>query len=326
MFMQLLIKRICWMIPILFFIHLFTFVLFFVVNSPDDIARAHLGQKYVTPTEINLWKKSFGLDKPLFWDGQVNGLGKITDTVFFNHTLELLQGNLGKSLNGGSINQQIKERGGASLAIAFPSFILGTIIYILMALILVYFRHTHLNQIGLITTICFLSVSTLFYIIFAQYYFAFLWKWFPISGYLGGFNAIYFVMLPIIVHIFSGIGSGTRWCRTLLMEEIEQAYVVTAKAMGLKESVILIFYVLRNALLPLSTAIIVMLPSLFLGSMLFESFFAIPGLGNYLITALNQQDFIAVRAMVFIGSLAYLIGLLITDIFYLYIDPRVRFI
>ena len=169
MIMRLLIKKICWMLPILFFIHLCTFMLFFVVNSPNDIARAHLGQKYVTQTEINHWKKSFGLDKPLFWNQQSHGVNKMTQTVFFNHTLELLQGNLGKALNGESINQQIKERAGASLAIAFPSFVLGTLIYIFMALILVYFRHTHLNQIGLIATICFLSVSTLFYIIFVLY-------------------------------------------------------------------------------------------------------------------------------------------------------------
>lgn len=324
MLIKLIKKRILWMIPILFTIHMLTFLLFFVVNSPDEIARSHLGNKYVTKAEIEAWKKSFGLEKPMFINDNERGFDKIAQTIFFEQTRQILTGNFGNALNGESINQQIKNRIMPSLAIALPAFILSTIFSTLVAIVLVFFRQTHLNQLGLIITTCLLSVSTLFYIIFAQYVMAFLWKWFPISGYVSGFSAVFFVALPIIVYVISELGGRARWSRMLLMEEIEQAYVTTARANGLREGVIMFYYVLRNALLPLSTAIIVFLPTIFLGSLLFESFFSIPGLGNYLITALNQQDFIIVRAMVLLGSFGYLIGLLLTDIFYVYIDPRVR--
>jgi len=324
MFLQLIKKRLVYLLPMLLVIHFLTFLLFFVVNSPDDIARAKLGQKYVTQTAINRWKESYGLNSPLLYNVDEQYLNRFTETVFFQQTKELLKGNFGIAFNGQNINAEIKTRVLPSLSIALPALILTTIINILVAMVLVFFRNTHLNQIGLIATICLLSISSLFYIIFSQYYFAFTWKWFPISGYLPGINAIYFILLPIIVHILSGLGSGARWCRTLMLEEIEQPYVNTAKANGLKEHVILLFYVLRNVLLTLSTAIIVQIPLLFLGSILYESFFSIPGLGSYLIQALHEQDFIIVRAMVLLGSFAYMIGLILTDIFYLIIDPRVR--
>jgi peptide/nickel transport system permease protein len=189
---------------------------------------------------------------------------------------------------------------------------------------LVFFRNTHLNIVGLMLSICFLSVSTLFYIIFAQYYLAYVWRWFPISGYEPGFAAISFILLPVITHLFAGLGSGTRWYRALLLEEIEQFYISTARANGISETNLLIHYALRNALLPIVTGVVVIIPSLFLGSILFESFFSIPGLGNFLFEALQNQDFPVVRTMVFLGSLSYLIGLLLTDISYSLVDPRVR--
>lgn len=309
------------MLPILFVVHLLTFILFFVVNSPDDIARAHLGQKYVLQADIERWKKAHHLDLPLFWN---NTQGAWFETIFTYQTLELLQGDFGRSLNGESINEEIKQRILPSLSIALPSFIFSILINILLAMCLVYFRNSYLNQIGLIISIILLSISSLFYIIFFQYYTAYLWKWFPISGYETGFAAIFFVTLPIIIHIFSGMGNGVRWYRTLLLEEIEQAYVMTARANGMREFKILWAYVLRNALLPIVTGVVVVIPTLFLGSILYESFFSIPGLGNYLLDAIQKQDFPAVRAMVFLGSLAYMIGLLLTDIVYLWIDPRVR--
>jgi peptide/nickel transport system permease protein len=324
MYFQLLRNRIFYIFPILLVIHILIFILFFVVNSPDDIARTHLGQKYISKTAIMNWKISYGFDKPLFYNPEEQGLKKLSETLFFHQTLELFTGNLGRSFNGLNINEEIKTRVAPSLAVALPALILTTMVNILAAMMLVYFRNTHLNQLGLILTICLLSISSLFYIIFSQYFLAFSWKWFPISGYLPGLNAIYFVSLPILVHIISGLGNGTRWCRTLLLEEIEQGYVNTARANGLSEKVILIWYVLRNTLLALSTAIIVEIPLLFLGSVLYESFFSIPGLGNYLIHALQQQDFFVVRAMVLLGSFAYMLGLILTDIFYLFIDPRVR--
>jgi peptide/nickel transport system permease protein len=100
--------------------------------------------------------------------------------------------------------------------------------------------------------------------------------------------------------------------------------VRTARAKGLPERVVLFRHVLRNAMIPILTGVVVVIPTLFMGSLLTESFFGIPGLGSYTIDAINAQDFAVVRSMVFIGSVLYIVGLLATDISYTIADPRVR--
>jgi peptide/nickel transport system permease protein len=101
--------------------------------------------------------------------------------------------------------------------------------------------------------------------------------------------------------------------------------VRTARAKGLSESVVLFRHVLRNALIPVLTGVVVVIPTLFMGSLVIESFFGIPGLGSYTIDAISAQDFAVVRSMVFIGSFLYIVGLLLTDISYTLADPRIRF-
>jgi peptide/nickel transport system permease protein len=147
----------------------------------------------------------------------------------------------------------------------------------------------------------------------------------PISGYsASGLDAARFLILPVVVGIVSGIGASTRWYRTIFLEEINRDYVRTARAKGLSELVVLFRHVLKNAMIPILTGVVVVIPSLFLGSLLMESFFAIPGLGSYTIDAIRSEDFAVVRAMVFLGSVLYIVGLLLTDISYTLVDPRVR--
>jgi peptide/nickel transport system permease protein len=101
-------------------------------------------------------------------------------------------------------------------------------------------------------------------------------------------------------------------------------YVRTARAKGLSETHVMFGHVLRNAMIPILTGIVVVLPLLFMGSLLTENFFGIPGLGSYTIDAINRQDFAIVRSMVYLGSVLYIIGLLLTDISYTLVDPRIR--
>lgn len=133
-----------------------------------------------------------------------------------------------------------------------------------------------------------------------------------------------FLLLPVVIGVISSIGANTRWYRTIFLEEMNKEYVRTARAKGLPESTVLFKHVLRNALIPILTGAVVTIPLLFLGSLITESFFGIPGLGSYTIEAINAQDFAIVRAMVFIGSFLYIIGLILTDISYTLVDPRIR--
>jgi len=170
-----------------------------------------------------------------------------------------------------------------------------------------------------------LSISGLFYIIAGQWLFAKILRLVPYSGFVGGWDMVKFLALPVLVAIIARLGPEARFYRSLFLEEIGKDYVRTARAKGLSERVVLFRHVLRNAMLPILTGTVAALPLLFMGSLISESFFGIPGLGSYTIDAINAQDFSVVRAMVFLGSALYIVGLILADISYTLADPRVRF-
>ena len=320
-----LLRRLLYAIPILIGVNLITFALFFVVNSPDDMARMQLGVKRVTPEAIEKWKAERGYDKPLFVNAQAPGIGVVTETIFFTKSARLFVGDFGRAEDGRDIAREIRNRMGPSLAIALPTFVLGLFVTVSLALLLVLFRATAFDLSGVVLCVALMSVSGLFYIIGGQYLISKLWRLVPISGYSEGLDAWKFLILPVLIGVVSGIGSSTRWYRTIFLEEIGKDYVRTARAKGLSEISVLFGHVLRNAMIPILTGVVVVIPLLFMGSLLTESFFGIPGLGSYTIDAIAAQDFAVVRAMVFIGSLLYIVGLILTDISYTVVDPRIRF-
>ena len=320
-----ILRRLLYAIPILIGVNLITFALFFVVNSPDDMARMQLGGKRVTAEAIAKWKSERGYDKPLFVNAESSGAGKLTDTIFFTKSARLFVGDFGRAEDGRDIAREITTRMGPSLALALPTFILGLFVTVSLALLLVLFRATALDFSGVVLCVALMSISGLFYIIGGQYLISKLWRLVPISGYSAGLDAWKFLILPVLIGVVSGIGSSTRWYRTIFLEEIGKDYVRTARAKGLSEITVLFRHVLRNAMIPILTGVVVVIPLLFMGSLLTESFFGIPGLGSYTIDAINAQDFAVVRAMVFIGSVLYIVGLVLTDISYTLVDPRIRF-
>lgn len=205
-----------------------------------------------------------------------------------------------------------------------PTFVLGLFASVTFALILVFFRASYLDFWGVVLCVAMMSISSLFYIIGGQWLVSKLWALVPISGYAPGLDASRFLVLPVVISVIAGVGSNARWYRTIFLEEISRDYVRTARAKGLSERVVLFRHVLKNAMIPILTGVVVVIPLLFMGSLLVESFFGIPGLGSYTIDAINAQDFAVVRAMVFIGSVLYIVGLILTDISYTLVDPRVR--
>lgn len=320
-----LLRRLLYAVPILIGVNLITFALFFMVNSPDDMARMQLGVKRVTPEAIQQWKVARGYDKPLFVNDSAEGTAKLTETIFYEKSVALFAGEFGRSEDGREIGQEIRDRMGPSLAIALPTFVVGLGLTISLALMLVLFRGTWLDRTGVILCVGLMSISSLFFIIGGQFVFARVLKVVPISGYDSNpWIAWHFLVLPVVVSIVAGLGGSTRWYRTLFLEEIGRDYVRTARAKGLSEIRVLFGHVLRNGLIPILTGVVVVIPSLFLGSLLIESFFGIPGLGSYTIDAIAAQDFAVVRAMVFLGSVLYLIGLILTDLSYTLVDPRIR--
>jgi peptide/nickel transport system permease protein len=319
-----LIRRILYAIPILIGVNLLTFALFFVVNTPDDMARMQLGMKRVTPEAIDKWKQQRGYDKPLILNAQATGVGKLTDTIFFQKSASMFVFDFGYSDDGRSISREILTRMIPSLVIALPTFMVGLLFYISFALLMTLFRGTVLDMAGVTLCVILMSISSLFYIIGGQFIVSKLWHWVPISGYAGGADSLRFILLPVLIGVVAGIGSSSRWYRTIFLEEVGRDYVRTARAKGLSELRVLFKHVLKNAMIPILTGVVAVIPLLFMGSLLTESFFGIPGLGSYTIDAIQAQDFGVVRAMVFLGSALYIVGLILTDISYTVVDPRVR--
>jgi len=319
-----LIRRTLYALPILIGVNLITFTLFFVVNTPDDMARMHLGAKRVTEDAIDKWKAERGYDRPLLYNQAESGAGQLTETIFYDKSVRLFAFDFGSSDSGRDIGADIRQRMWPSLAIALPTFFIGLLVYVSFAMLMAFFRGSYLDVSGVVLCVMLMSISGLFYIIAGQYLFSKLFHLVPVSGYEPGLLAWRFVVLPVAIGVFAGIGSSSRWYRTIFLEEINRDYVRTARAKGLPELTLLFRHVLKNAMVPILTGVVVVLPTLFMGNLILESFFGIPGLGSYTIEAIQNQDFAIVRAMVFLGSVLYILGLLLTDLSYTLVDPRIR--
>jgi peptide/nickel transport system permease protein len=320
-----IVRRLVYAVFILIGVNFFTFALFFFLNSPDDMARAQLGVKRVTPEAIEKWKQERGYNRPLFFNDAASGAAKLTDTIFFEKSVKLFALDFGRSDQGRDIGYDISTRMWPSLAMQVPVFIVGLAIFITFALLMAFFRATYVDLWGVVLCVFMMSISSLFYIIGGQFLVGKIWNLVPISGFEGGGDALKFLILPVMIGVVSGIGANARWYRTVFLEEINKDYVRTARAKGLSEMRVLFRHVLQNAMIPILTGVVVVIPLLFLGALVTESFFGIPGLGSYTIDAIQSQDFAIVRAMVFLGSVLYILGLIMTDISYTMVDPRVRF-
>ncbi|TDP74400.1 ABC transporter permease [Roseateles toxinivorans] len=321
-----IVRRLAYGALVLLGVNLATFFLFFTVNTPDDMARLNIGGKRVTPELIEKWKIERGYDKPLYVNESKEGAERFTETIFWERSVSLFTLNFGRAdaESAGEIGHQIKSRMIVSLQMALPLFILQVFASTAFALLLVMFRHTRFDFWGVVLCVVMLSISSLFYIIVGQFLFSKLLRLAPISGYAPGLDAIKFMMLPVLLSLVARLGTEARFYRVMFLEEIGKDYVRTARAKGLAEHVVLFRHVLRNALIPIITSAGSYLPYVFLGSLVFESFFGLPGLGAYVIEAISGQDFAIVRTMVFLGSLLYIATYILIDLAYTWVDPRVR--
>jgi peptide/nickel transport system permease protein len=317
------VRRALYAVLVLLGVNLLTFVMFFAVNTPDDQARLQLGRR-VTVEAIERWKAEHGYDRPLFYNAKDSGMRRLTDTVFFDSSRRVFSFDFGKTNEGFDIAEDIRLRFLPSLLIALQVFVFAVGASVLFALALVMYRATRLDAAGVTLLVALMSISTLFYIIMGQYVFGKVLQLTPISGFAPGSRAEVFLVLPVLILIIGQLGPDARLFRTIYLEELGKDYVRTARSKGLSEFVVLGRHVLRNSLIPIVTSSGLLLPVVFTSTIVTETFFAIPGLGNYTIEGVTQQDFGIVRAMVFIGSTLYIIAFLMIDVVYTMVDPRIR--
>ena len=321
-----IIRRIFYGLPILFGVNLLLFLLFFYVNTPDDMAETFLGEKHITQEQIDNWKQEHGYNLPRFYNRYESFPGEITQTIFWQKSMSLFAFRFGKSdQDNSNIGDELVRRIPYSLCITVPVFLFSMLLNLFVAMIVAFYRASYLDTAVLIICVIMMSISTLFYIIYGQMVFAILLRLVPVSGFDSKFPYFFkFLVLPILMGIVSSFGGGVRYYRTIFLEEINKDYIRTARAKGLSETVVLFKHALKNAMLPILTNVVVMIPFLIMGSLLLENFFGIPGIGSYTIDAISKQDFAVLRAMVFLGAVLYVAALILVDISYTLVDPRIR--
>jgi len=315
-----IVRRFAYALLVVWGVLLFLFVLFFAVTTPDDIARRSVGDKAL-PRVIEQWKHAHGYDRPL-WPS----VDAPTDNLLVDHFRRMLTFDLGKSdADNVPIARRIREGAAPSLLLTLPMFALGLLSSIGVSLFVALFRESYIDRAWVFLSVLLMSIPMLLYIIFGQFLLSVVLRWFPLSGFDDDPAVVTrFLALPVLIAVLSSLGSSVRFYRTVFVEEIHKDYVRTARAKGAGELRILRFHVLRNALIPILTDVVMTIPFLFTGSLLLEAAFGIPGLGSLVVDAINANDFSTLRAMVFLGSLLFIVGQVLTDISYTIVDPRIR--
>jgi peptide/nickel transport system permease protein len=315
-----IVRRVAYGFLTLFGVLLLLFALFFLYASPLEMARRAVGEK-APPEVLAQWVANHGYDKPKLWNPE-----DPMDTLLVDHFRHTLSFDFGRSdADGTPITQRLREGMGPSLALAVPSFALGLLFSVGLGLFVAYFRETYIDRMGVVLCVLTMSVSILLYIIGGQFLIGKLLRWFPISGFDASPSVIArFLMLPLLVSLVDGVGGSVRFYRTVFIEEGGRDYVRTARAKGCGDLRVMTNHVLRNAMIPILTRVVVAIPFLFTGSLLLESFFGIPGLGSMTVDAIQGNDFATLRAMVFIGALLFIGAQILTDVTYTLVDPRVR--
>ena len=299
---------------------LLLFVLFFLYASPIDMARRAVGEK-APPEVLEQWIANHGYHKPRLWNPEAP-----FDTLLVDHFRRMLSFDFGRSdADDAPIVRRLREGIGPSLTLTVPLFALALVSSMALSLFVAYFRETYIDRMGVVLCVLAMSVSILLYIIGGQYLIGKILHWFPISGFDRSPAVIgRFLALPVLVGLLGAVGADVRFYRTVFLEETNRDYVRTARAKGCGDGRIMARHVLRNAMIPILTRVVVAIPFLFTGSLLLESFFGIPGLGSLTVDAIQGNDFSTLRAMVFIGSLLFIFAQILTDVSYTLVDPRVR--
>lgn len=308
--LKYIIRRLLYLIPVLLGVSFIIFVLFNLVSG--DPTAVLLG-KNATARQMAELREQLGLNKPLF--DQYLDVVRSAFTFDFGYSWATKQ----------EIKQMIIQGAYPSLCLSIPAFIIATVFSLLISLMVAFYRGKGIDVTVRVLCIAGQSISALAYILFFQYFFAYKMGWFEISGFEYGFpDFVPFIALPAIIFILLSLGPDVRFFRTVILDEIYQDYVRTARAKGLGEVTVLLKHVLRNAMIPIITYVVIQIPTLILGALLLENFFSIPGLGGITLNALNSSDFPVIKAMAILSSVLYIILSLATDIIYTIVDPRVK--
>lgn len=313
-----IIRRGLYVIPLVLGVSLLVFILFNVVGG--DPTYMMLG-KHANQEQIDALRHELGYDLPLY-------------KQFAFQLKQQLTFDFGRSYaTKQKISSMIADGVIPSLCLTVPPFVIGLFLSVVISLFVCYYRGTWLDRVVVLMTVAGMSITSLAYIIAGQQVLAYHLKLFPIHGWefpdsatdIEGLQIMFsYLYLPWTIWIITGLGADVRFYRTVLLDEVKQDYVRTARAKGNSEPVVFFKHILKNAMIPIITNVVIKIPYLYTGSLLLENFFGIPGLGSLSINAINNSDFPVIKAVTFIGSLLFIIFNLISDVLYAAVDPRVK--
>jgi peptide/nickel transport system permease protein len=218
------------------------------------------------------------------------------------------------------LTEIITERAPYSLALTVPSMAIGWVLAMAVACFVAYYRGRWIDHLGVFLSVLGMCVPFLAYMIIGRY----------IVDSIAGREAYGIttsrasIYIPIMIMVIAGLGASVRFYRTVILNETNQDYVRTARAKGAPVTTVLFKHVLKNSMLPILTNLILSIPFLIMGSLLVESYFGIPGLGDLLLTSFRSGDEPVLNALVFLSAVIYTVGMLLTDLTYAFFDPRIR--
>lgn len=304
--LKYVVKRILILVPVVLCVALLIFVI--MSFTPGDPAVIMLGEN-ATEEQVAALHERLGLNNPLlvrFWD-YIKGI--VTRFDF------------GTSYtNGREVKQEILERFGYTLKIALFSMIISLGIGIPLGIIAALNRNTWKDNLSMTVALLGISMPTFWFGLVLSIAFALNLRWLPPSG-VGG---IEHYIMPCLAVSMPGIAGMARQTRSSLLEVIRADYITTARAKGQTQRVITFRHALRNALIPVVTQAGAIFGLLMCGTLVAETVFTIPGLGTYMVTAIKSRDYPAIQGAVIMVSIAFSIVMLLVDLLYAAIDPRIR--
>ena len=321
--LQYLINRVLLLIPMLLGITLISFmVIHLAPGSPTDI-QTMMNPKASLEAQKRL-RELYGLDKPLH-------------VQYIDWLSRLVRLDLGRSFSpdGRPVWDKIKERLPVTISINLLAMVLILIVAIPIGVIAATHPHSWFDRGTTLFVFLGFAMPGFWLALLLMMFFGVYLDWLPLSGLTSLFfdrltiwgkvqDLARHLVLPILVSAFGGLAGMSRYMRGNMLEVIRQDYITTARAKGLAESTVIFKHAMRNALLPVVTILGLSVPGLIGGSVIFESIFAIPGMGQLFYSAVMSRDYPLVMGELVIGAILTLCGNLLADISYALVDPRLR--
>lgn len=311
-----IIRRLAYNIPV----YLGVILLVMAALRVNDPIYGFLG-KNASQEQYEKFAAEFGLDKP-FWQQYLLFLGELAQLDFSAQSWDQ---------PGLTVGELLSKAVWPSLALTVPALLITTFISICVGMISAYYRGRLPDRLLVFLAVLGMSVSFLVYIILGQYFGAYkLNQWlgqevFAIAGYEPGLsNWAHYCLLPVMISVIVAMGYDTRFYRAAMVEETGKDYITTARAKGAGQAKVMFVHMLKNALIPIITRVMITIPLLITGSILLEMYFNIPGMGRRLILAINAKDFPVIQGFTAVFAAAFIITNILTDVLYALVDPRVR--